>query len=112
MIDNILFYPGLANSDHVCMTFNLSCYTLINDDDVQLKYNMRHADFNKLRHLLDTIDWNSELECLNVNQQWDHFPNTLTNCLNASIPLCKPHVWKNIYMTREAIHMKNVKNKL
>jgi len=32
MIDNIQFHPGLANSDHVCMFFDLSCYTPTNDD--------------------------------------------------------------------------------
>ena len=48
MIDNIQFHPGLANSDHVCMIFDLSCYTPTNEDAVQLKYNVRRADFNKL----------------------------------------------------------------
>jgi len=68
-------------------------------------------NFKKLQQLSDEIDWHSELNCLNFNQQWNHFLNTLINCLNASIPLCKPHARKNI-MTHEAIYMKNVKNKL
>jgi len=53
MIENIKFHHGLANSDHVCMIFDLSCYTPINDDAMQLNYNIRHADFNKLQQLLD-----------------------------------------------------------
>ena len=41
-----------------------------------------------------------------------YFSNILTNCLNDSIPLCKPHARKNVYITHEAIRMKNAKNKL
>ena len=69
MIDTIQFYPGLANSDHVCLMFNLSCYTPVSDDTMQLRYNLRRADFEKLRCLLDAIDWNGELANLDVNQQ-------------------------------------------
>ena len=67
MIDNIQYHPGLANSDHVCVIFDLSCYTPTNEDAVQLKYNVRRANFNKLQKLLDKIDWHSGLDCLNVN---------------------------------------------
>ena len=104
MIDTIQFYPGLANSDHVCLMFNLSCYTLVSDDTMQFRYNLRRADFEKLRCLLDAIDWNGELANLDINQQWSYFSNILTNCLNDSIPLCKPRACKNIYITHEAIY--------
>ena len=112
MIDTIQFYPGLANNDHVCLMFNLSCYTPVSNDTMQLRYNLCRADFEKLRCLLDAIDWNGELANLDVNQQWSYFSNILTNCLNDSIPLCKPRARKNIYITHEAIRMKNTKNKL
>ena len=61
MIDTIHFYPGLANSDHVCLMFNLSCYTPVSDDTMQLRYNLCCADFEKLHCLLDAREWNGEL---------------------------------------------------
>ena len=107
MIDTIQFYPGLGNSDHVCLMFNnLSCYTPVSDDTMQFRYNLRRADFEKLHCLIDARNWNGELTNLDVNQQWSYLSNILINCLNGSIPLCKPRAHQNIYIPHEAIRMK------
>ena len=37
---------------------------------------------------------------------------TFTNIMNTCIPQSKPRIYKNIYITHDAIHLKNVKNKL
>ena len=43
MVINMQYMPGLANSDYVCLQFNLMCYTS-NYTNTRYKYNLRRAD--------------------------------------------------------------------
>ena len=53
-----------------------------------------------------------DMRLLTVDESWEHFSSTFTNIMNTCIPQSKPRTYKNIYITRDAIHLKNVKNKL
>ena len=100
--------PGLANSDHVCLQFNLMCYTF-NYTNACYKYNLCHADFNIMNHMLNNVDWINDMRLLTVDESWEHFSSTFINIMNTCIPQSKPRTYKNIYITRHAIHLKNVK---
>ena len=47
MINNLLYLPPLGNSDHICMEFNLMCYTEQKKSD-DVKYNIRAANYDIL----------------------------------------------------------------
>ena len=56
MINDIQYLPGLGCSDHVCLSFKFMCYSLQRPCESRPRYNLRHADFNKMRELLNEID--------------------------------------------------------
>ena len=89
------YMPGLANSDHVCLQFNLMCYTS-NYTNTRYKYNLRRADFNTMNHMLNNVDWINDMRLLTVDESWEHFSRTFTNIMNTCIPQSKPRIYKNI----------------
>ena len=52
--------PGLGNSDHTCLTFQLNCYQKITIGKKIPNY--FKADYNTIRERLVKIEWTSELE--------------------------------------------------
>jgi len=113
MIENLTYLPGLGNSDHLCISYDLITPSsqVIESDDVP-KYNVYHADFENMKLLLSAVEWETEMTDLSVNDCWDYFSTTFNEIMRTCIPLAKPKHRKNIYMTKEAMIMKNKKNRL
>ena len=65
-----------------------------------------------MNHMLNNVNWINDMRLLTVDESWEHFSRTFTNIMNTCIPQSKPRIYKNIYITHDAIHLKNVKNKL
>ena len=68
MVDNLRYLPGLGNSDHVCIAFDLilpSSYAIDSDDPP--RYNVYSADFDNMRSLLSAVNWESDMFDLSVN---------------------------------------------
>jgi len=59
---------------------------------------------------LSVAEWETEMTDLSVNDCWDYFSTTFDEIMGTCIPLAKPKNCKNIYMTKEAMIMKNKKN--
>ena len=72
MVNNLQYLPGLGLSDHVCLRFNLTCYSKSSTYS-KLYFDLRSADFIKMRHLLGEIDWHTNLQSLNTLEAWDFF---------------------------------------
>ena len=112
MVSDLQYLPGLGSSDHVCLQFTLSCYTPDKSDSSNYRYNLRHADYVTMNDMLARIDWTNSISTLSVDESWEFFSSTVTDIINSCIPLHKPRVHKSIYTNREAIRLKNRKNKL
>jgi len=110
MIENLKYLPGLGNSDHLCISFDVELQT--SDSESVLKYNVYCADYTKMRMLLSTINWECDMENLSVNDTWDFFSRTFDEIVKACVPLARPRYSKNIYMNKEALKLKNKKNHL
>ena len=112
MISDIQHLPGLGLSDHVCLKFALTCYGKYIHDN-KPRYNLHQADFDRMRTLLEAIDWDDTLSSLDIHQAWDisasHYESILKECIPCHALKMKK---KNIYMTREAFRMKKKKCKL
>ena len=58
---------------------------------------------------LETQNWDEALDQLNINEAWDYFYGVL---IKECVPVSRSRNRKNIYITREAIKLKNAKNRL
>ena len=109
MISDIKHFAGLGLSDHICLQFALTCYGKFIHDNKR-RYNLHQADFDKMRTLLEAIDWDHILSSLDIYQAWDvfasHYESILKECIPYQVPRMKK---KSIYMTREAFRMKKKK---
>ena len=109
MVSDIQYLPGLGLSDHLCLKFELICYGNYMQDK-KPKYNLRQADFDKMRTLIENINWEDALISSDIQQAWDVFASYYESFLKECIPC---HVSKlkkkNIYMTLEALRARKKK---
>lgn len=111
MVGSIDVLPALGLSDHVCLQFNFRCYCFPNHPP-KPRYNIKQANFDKMRHLLALIEWQDFLTPLNIHSAWSEFTLRFTNIINECIPFDIPRHKKSIFMTHAALRLKNMKCKL
>ena len=112
MINNMSYLPGLGCSDHICLSFNLTCYVDYRAT-IREKYNLYLADFDRMRQILGSYDWNEALDQLDTDEAWDYFYNVFNNLIQECVPSSRPKNRRNnIYITREVMRLKNTKNRL
>jgi len=111
MVSDVSYLPGLGSSDHICIRFNLNCYSERSNDKLP-RLNMHKADYVKMRELLNAVNWEESIGSLEITEAWNLFSTTLDSAIDACIPTFCPSTKKNLYMTKEALHQKNVKNRL
>ena len=103
----------MGNSDHLCISYDLISPSsqVIESEDLP-KYNVYGADFDYMRLLLSVVEWETKMADLSVNDCWDYFSTIFDEIMGKCVPLAKAKNRKNIYMTKEAMKMKNKKNRL
>ena len=110
MAHNLAYHTPLGESDHICLTFTLQyCQQ---DQRYEPKHNVFKTNYGNLKQLLSDQDWR---RIFNGNFQNDYtkFTNILIQGLEQNSPLTtSPKKKKNIYMTSEAIPLKNKKARL
>ena len=109
MIHNMKYTAGLGNSDHICIQFGL-VYTATKMIHKNMGYNYYKADFNKMRDMLDEIDWDIHLKDLNVFETWDSITKSLNYCIETCVPQIKhPPNKRHKYLNRKAIKLRHEK---
>jgi len=111
MINDISYSPPLGNSDHVCIYFNLVCYTECKRIS-GVKYNVGAANLDLMNETLQTVDWKSTLSSLDVNASWDCFKAIYQDAIDRCVPVYKAKQKKNLWMNFDALQLKKSKNKL
>jgi len=104
MVSDVAYLPGLGSSDHVCIRFNLNCYSK-HINNTTTKLNLHKADYVKMRELLSAVDWQEAIDPLQITDAWNLFSSTLDNAIETCIPKYRPSTRKNTYMTREALYI-------
>ena len=61
MVTNLYYLPGLGNSDHVCLRFNLICYTQYYTQSSH-HYNYNRVDFSGMQKWLSSFDWAADFD--------------------------------------------------
>ena len=65
-----------------------------------------------MRELLSTVNWQGEFDSLETTEAWNLFSTTVDSAIEDCILTFCPSTRKNIYMTGEVLHLKNVKHRL
>ena len=110
MVHDLAHNPGLGDSDHECLNFQLACYKEERKDKPAPNYH--RADYETIRNRLKDVDWAVQLRG-NFHQAYGTFTSTLQKAMEGCIPnrlIGKKK--KNMYLTTDAIRMKDRKNKL
>ena len=91
---HILNPPG--KSHHICLTFIIDVVPEIRKTS-QMKYKIDKGDYEKMRNLFGTINWETELDGKSVEQTWSYFYDIYTHVTNECIPKgqVRPARWKD-----------------
>ena len=109
MVKDIFYHPPLGQSDHICLKFKVQYYHI---KSFRPKCNVFKSDYNKIKEELLQHDW---LTILNTDfgNDYDKFTKIQYSALESHTPMTQPPKRKtNIYMTNEAIRLKNRKARL
>ena len=111
MINNLVYLPPLGNSDHICIEFDLICYSEPKKYD-NLKYNIRAANIDLMKQALTNVDWVSNMETLDTNESWLLFKSIFQDIIDTYVPTYKQRERKSLYSNIEVFSLKKQKNKL
>ena len=111
MVTNLLYLLLLGNSDHICIQFDLVCYSEPEEMD-KLKYNIKAANIDLMKQILGDIDWVSLLDLLDVNDAWLYFKSVFQDTVDHCVPTYKPKEKKSLYSNSEVFCLKKKKNHL
>ena len=111
MVANLSHLPPLGNSDHVCIQFDVLCYSEYKNSD-KTRYNIAAANIDMMKESLSSVEWSSILDPLNINDAWLLFKTTFQDIIDKHVPAYIPKERKNLYATPEVFILKKKKNKL
>ena len=86
MVDpaSIVIDAPLGRSDHSIIHFNMTMRT--HEGQSFERYQYFKGDYDKLRHELNSTDWNAELSDKSINEMWDKFSSILNKAVSDCIP--------------------------
>ena len=105
------YHPALGDSDHCCLTFDLSCYAYHHNRKDEKVPNYYKADYETIKNRLMDTHWD---ELLNGTLKDDSavFIEQLDVATSGCIPNhISPRKKRNLCMTAEALRLKNKKKR-
>ena len=92
--------------------FNVPLHQSRKIDDLSDQYNIFKANYEGTREELKNRTWNERLSSI-FEQDYEVFVDTLVSALKSHTPLqTPPRKKRNIYMSKEALRLKNTKLRL
>ena len=111
MVQNLSYHPGLGDSDHCCLKFDLTCYAIQTSKETQLP-NYYRANYDSIRSRLKCINWGSLLNST-FAEDYSKFIQQIDLAMMDDKPKRVSAKKKiNLYMTVEALRLKNKKQRL
>ena len=111
LIQELDHKPGLGESDHECLYFNINCYKNITKKGPTLP-NYYKADYNKIQDRLKDINWYERLNGDSI-EDYETFMKILKTAMDGLVPTkTELEKQRNMYMTREAMKLRDLKCKL
>ena len=107
MVSDLSYHPPLGESDHVCLRFNVMASQTKNR--FTPSHNIFKTNYEAIRVELDKYNW-KEVLISNFVNDYENFFDILNSLLKKYSPLTVPPKKKNnLYMSSEAIRLKNAK---
>ena len=111
MVQDLTYLPPLGESDHVCLRFTLPLCQNINITTSR-EPNVFKTNYQAVKNELSMHNWRDELNSNFVSDYHTFFDHLLL-IMDKHTPLkAQPKTKKGIYMTNEAIRLKNAKARL
>ena len=107
-VQDLNYHPPIGESDHLCLTF--TAFELQHESPFIPTHNVLKTNYEKVREEMQQYDW---YEVLNNNfvSDYEYFFNILHSALTKHSRMSTlPKRRINIYLTNEAIRLKNAKN--
>jgi len=111
MISDLSYTSPLGNSDHVCIHFDLVCYTELRQMS-SVKYNVRAANLDLMKEILQNVDWDSSFSSLNVDNSWKCFKRIYQDAIDRCVPTYRPKIKKNLWTNSDSLQLQRRKDKL
>jgi hypothetical protein len=112
LVNNIEHFSPLGKSDHIVITFGIDCNSS-NEAYMKESFTYDRGNYDEMKTDLSNVDWISEFQGKEVNENWIFFKDKITESMKKHIPVKKikssNRGYKPIWMTREAL--KAVKKK-
>ena len=101
MVHDLAHKPGLGDSDHECLTFQLACYKAEEKD--KPAPNFHRADYETIRKRLKDVGWAVQVRS-NFLQANGNFTSILQQAMGGCIPnTLNGKKKKNMYLLTDAI---------
>ena len=103
LINNIKVGEEFSSSDHRIITYELKVSSENENTSLEKILDYKKANFPKLRHTIENIDWSNIYKTSEINESWDLFKFHYNTAVNSCIPLknrrpirnSKPKWWNN-----------------
>jgi len=105
MVANLSYLLPLGNSDHICLQFNVLCYSEYNVS-INIRYNVGTANIDMMKEALGNVDWESILDPLDTNDAWLLFKCIMQDLIDKHVPTYRPKERRNLYTTPEVFNLK------
>ena len=102
MINTINYLPVIGCSDHVCLQFELLCYSTHTKASLS-RCNLHQADFDKMRNLIEEVNWK---DILSPHSAWKLFAKKFSDILDDCVPQGVPRRKSCIFMNQKALNLR------
>ena len=111
MVQELQCLPGIGNSDHVVLVFNLTCYASKTESTTE-KLALNKGNYERLRELAGEVQW-AEFRTSNMEDDYQFVTQKLDQITKQCIPKYTPgKKRRHIYMNAEAMALKKRKQRL
>ncbi|KAI8484062.1 hypothetical protein Bbelb_381800 [Branchiostoma belcheri] len=101
MVENIEYLPGIGQSDHIRLQFEIKLYTERKDNS-KPRLNLYRGDYASIAADLAGIDWDTRLENKSFDEAYSDFKNVLQASIDSHIPrTSKKSSKRNLFATLE-----------
>ncbi len=100
LVSNLQYLPGLGNSDHVSLLFDVNIYTNQTKKKTE-NYAYHKGDYEAIRKEMNDVNWEELLQDKDVETAWKLFMEKIQELMEKYIPKCRTKK-KKPYINRKA----------
>jgi hypothetical protein len=109
-VQNLVVGEPFANSDHQIIRFQLACSKDLTQEN-SLGYNYFKADYNVIRDYAKSRNWESIIECNDLETSWHDIKTELIDMRNKFVPNNKKSKNKCKWVTKKVVRCRKAKKK-